>query len=205
MVDVRAKKDMMSVQAPAGPSDVCLPFAGNVAMACPKNSRFLTNIFGIQYYVQPRADALSSDIVIAAWSARTVTKACDCYFNSMTVERRFLVLRERVPEDGVDANTEAENINLRGVQHLKFFLAPDSESTKATDTARSLHLQELQEACEGEGGLARISSKPFDPSMSACLRDLCLRKCCVHQWPMFSAAFSEPAPHVLLVALRCAC
>ena len=137
MIDVKAKKDMVTVQAPAAPNEVCLPYAGTLALSSPKGSRLFTSLFGIPFYIQPRADALSSDIVIPAWSARTVTKACDCFFNCVTMKRGFVALREALDSDGA----------LEDLKHIQFILLAESRSAEKKD-----QVEDMIEACTSGGG-----------------------------------------------------
>ena len=145
-MNVSAKKDMFTVDAPVTPQEVCLPYAGNVALTNPNNKgRFLTSMFGVKFFVQPRTDALASDIVVPAWSARAVTKANDCYFNSSVVKRPYLILRQ-----------SKGHAVLEQLMHIELHLLAGQDAKKAVDapdvSRAQLHLQELEEACVSEGG-----------------------------------------------------
>ena len=113
IVDVAAKnaKQMLCARLPLtpdGPHSVCLPYGGTVSMNNPPKAQLFTSLFGVKFHVQPRPDALSSDILVAAWASKHVSKASDCFFSSHVRARKFLVNIDPESSSAAAANGDGD-------------------------------------------------------------------------------------------------
>ena len=89
IVNVTNKKDLLRVQVPVK-EKLRLPFAGTITTANTKGSHHFATVFGLDFYVQGRSDALNADVVVAAWSAKTVSKVTECNFQHETHDLEFI-------------------------------------------------------------------------------------------------------------------
>lgn len=83
-------KDRIQVKRPV-PSTLQLPYAGPVVTQQPskENGKVhkFCSMFGIDYYITPMPnDVMSHDVVVAAWSARGVSKADGAFFQEKTIK-----------------------------------------------------------------------------------------------------------------------
>ena len=160
-VDIKAKKDMLQVELPLNNiTDVSLPFGGTISMACPSKALHFCSLFGLKFCVQPRTDPLASDILVAAWAAKTVSKASDCYFNKHVLSRPLLVLREK----------DAEG-NLVNLADMKFLLLPPTSAQDAESEKLREKIARTEKDCCAAGG--------YVCCLAETLRILCW---CVESW-----------------------
>lgn len=109
-VNLNSKKDQFYVKVPIC-GKLCMPFAGSISAAQPtstnKNQRSLFCTFlGMHFYVQSKAvDLQQADLLIPAWTMKTVPKQQDCFFVQEPVECSFVAL--------ATPNDELMNMSLR--------------------------------------------------------------------------------------------
>ena len=148
LVDLRAKKDMMQAVLPLAPADVCLPYGGSIATSSPTKSLFFTSLFGIKFYIQPRNDVFGSDIFVAAWGAKTVSKASECFFNNHICKREFLILRRAGRQPG----------DLEPITDMQLLLLPPEDAEDESSVKCLAAILREEAACVESGGTSCCST-----------------------------------------------
>lgn len=94
LINLANKKDFVRVKLPVNHGRLQMPYSGNVSVTNSRGSYLFANVFGLNFFVQPRSDGLNSDILVPAWSAKQVAKSSDANFEQTNVVSKFMAYIE---------------------------------------------------------------------------------------------------------------
>ena len=120
LVNMSAKKTETFVKFPICP-DLQLPFVGKVTMMKTKHSLPFVTLFGVPFWID---DCQSVDILIPAWSCKTVTRADIAYFKMQTKKCKVVIINE-----GHEGGSEQEPLPKLSV----FLVQVESAGTGSDD------------------------------------------------------------------------
>lgn len=82
---VSNKAEAVQVSMPV-PNDLLLPLVHRIVPNKPKNGYLCCSAFGVDWWMEPGKDPLSSDFCVPGWAAKTVTRMDQAYFQQTTIK-----------------------------------------------------------------------------------------------------------------------
>eukprot|EP00438_Fugacium_kawagutii_P029202 Skav229537 [mRNA] locus=scaffold568:49055:58809:- [translate_table: standard] len=166
IVNLSSKKLETYVKYPIS-EDVELPYVGRVSMVKTKNSFPFVNLFGVQFWIE---DCQSADILIPAWTSKTVTRSDIAYFSMKTTKCKVVLIR---PKSKSNTATGSEKISLSSPYSIHCHLAVlENDESLDIEAVPSWALDEAYSVSDG----ALVSLVPLTDVEDKVSRELSLQK-----------------------------